>query len=87
MTLPLTPEKLMKMTSHCLEMYKTQKVFVLQFCYLHNFSFGIYNKSGRIAQSRSFIPTSSNLEFQWKTGTSLVGPKRKTVQWKMSCST
>ena len=43
--------------------------------------------SGRIAQSRSFIPTSSNLEFQWKTGTSLVGPKRKTVQWKMSCST
>ena len=44
MTLPLTPEKLMKMTSHRLEMYKTQKVSVLQFCYLDNFSFGIYNK-------------------------------------------
>ena len=43
--------------------------------------------SGRIAQSRPFIPTSSNLEFQCNTGTSLVGPKRKTVEWKMSCST
>ena len=35
--------------------------------------------SGRIAQSRHFLSTSSNLEFQCKTGTSLVGPKLKTV--------
>ena len=44
------------------------------------------NSSG-IAQSRPFISTSSKLEFQCKTGTSLVGPKPKTVQWKMSCTT
>ena len=43
--------------------------------------------SGRIAQSRPFISTSSNLEFQCKTGTSFVGPKLKTVQWKLSCTT
>ena len=43
--------------------------------------------SGRIAQSRPFISTSSNLESQCKTGISLVGPKTKTVQWKMSCRT
>ena len=43
--------------------------------------------SGRIAQSRPFISTPSNLDFQCKTGTSLVGPKPKTLQWKMSCTT
>ena len=42
--------------------------------------------SGRISQSRPFISTSSNLEFQCKTGTSLEGPKPKTVKWKMSCT-
>ena len=30
MTLSLTPEELMKLTSECLEMYKTEKVFILQ---------------------------------------------------------
>ena len=30
MSLPLTPEKLMKVTSQCLEMYKTEKVSILQ---------------------------------------------------------
>ena len=43
--------------------------------------------SGRIALSRNFISTSSNLQFQCKTGTSLVGPKPKTVECKMSCTT
>ena len=42
--------------------------------------------SCRIAQSRLFISTSSILDFQCKTGTSLVGPKPKTLQWKMSCT-
>ena len=30
MSLSLTPEKLMKVTSQCLEMYKTEKVSILQ---------------------------------------------------------
>ena len=101
MSLFLTPEKLMKVTSQCFEMYKTEKVFILQFTKLIGLlSFNSTNSvtcttsasvfttnSGRIAQSRPFISTSSKLELQCKTGTSLVDPKLKTVQWKMSCTT
>ena len=39
----------------------------------------ITTNSGRIAQSRPFISTSSNFEFQYERGTSLVGPKPKTA--------
>ena len=39
----------------------------------------VTTNSGRIAQSRPFISTSSNFEFQYERRTSLVGPKPKTA--------
>ena len=100
-SLSLTPEKLMKVTSQRLEIYKTEKVSILQLTKAHrSFKFNstssvtcttsvsvFATNSGRIAQSRPFISTSSNLEFQCKTGTFLLDPRPETVQWKMSCTT
>ena len=112
MPLSLTPGKLMKVTSQCLEMCRTERVSTLQLRKLgksdhfridkahKSFKFNstssgtctisvlvFTTNSGRIAQSRPFTSTSINLEFQSKTGTSLVSPKPKTMQRKMSCTT
>ena len=100
-SLSLTPEKLMKVTSQRLEIYKTEKVSILQLTKAHrSFKFNstssvtcttsvsvFATNSGRISQSRPFISTSSNLEFQCKTETFLLDPRPETVQWKMSCTT
>ena len=112
MPLSLTPGKLMKVTSQCLEMCRTERVSILQLTKLGKSDHSAIDKahksfkfnstssgtctisvlvfttnSGRIAQSRPFTSTSINLEFQSKTGTSLVSPKPKTMQWKMFCTT
>ena len=86
MSLSLTQEKLMKVTSQCLEMYKTEKVSILQLTKL----IGLLSSTAQAVLPAQlqfrYISTSSILDFQCKTGTSLVGPKPKTLQWKMSCT-
>ena len=75
MSLLLTPEKLMKVTSQCFEMYKTEKgtklIGLLSFNSTNSVtcttSASVFTtNSGRIAQSRPFISTSSKLELQSK---------------------